>query len=240
MSHEKNWQQIKKLGLGGQGEVWQVIQRQPEKHYPDRLKAAVKGIASSVNVAGSIDKAAAELFEVCKEIIADNVNPVVGALKILHPPDKAKNSATAEQRLQNEIKAMQNNKHPNLLRILDADPESLWYVSEYHPHGPLSKNACLPNASQLLTHLDRVLRQLQSGSGIIGGQLQGGCKACGIGEYECVVNRDGTDARNFGIQPAGSRRMRIFACKTCGHVQMFTDSGTPPVIWNGPARILKE
>jgi serine/threonine protein kinase len=30
--------------------------------------------------------------------------------------------------------------HPNLLKILDADPDAKWFVSQFHPNGTLVEN----------------------------------------------------------------------------------------------------
>ena len=63
-----------------------------------------------------------------------------GALKVLHQPTEARNAYRANDRIKLEIKAMSDILHPNLLRILDADSDSTWFVSQYHPNGTLVEN----------------------------------------------------------------------------------------------------
>ena len=63
-----------------------------------------------------------------------------GALKVLHQPEDARNAATAQERIQREIEAMATIVHPNLLTILEADPDAEWFVSQFHPHGTLAEN----------------------------------------------------------------------------------------------------
>ena len=63
-----------------------------------------------------------------------------GALKVLHDPKDARDPERAHVRIQNEIKAMSEPTHPNLLKILDHDPHGKWYVSQFHPNGSLARN----------------------------------------------------------------------------------------------------
>ena len=63
-----------------------------------------------------------------------------GALKVLHQPEEARNADSANDRIKLEIQAMSNIVHPNLLKILDADTDSKWFVSQYHPNGTLIEN----------------------------------------------------------------------------------------------------
>jgi serine/threonine protein kinase len=63
-----------------------------------------------------------------------------GALKILHKPEDARDADRAEARMSREIKAMRDISHPNLIRIIDADNNSKWFVMKYYPKGTLFKN----------------------------------------------------------------------------------------------------
>lgn len=63
-----------------------------------------------------------------------------GALKVLHKPVEARDPDLAEERIKREIQVMSENLHPNLLKIHDTDPNSKWFVSEYHPGGTLDEN----------------------------------------------------------------------------------------------------
>ncbi len=142
MSYEDRWEKIEELGEGGQGKVYRVL----DKKNPD-LRAV-------------IDPAVREAMQALMEIrehqsVADNDrlsqlrkglcaihaidNPEnQGALKELHQPKDARDPERAEERIKREIEAMVECSHPNLLKILDHDPDGRWHVSEFHPNGTLA------------------------------------------------------------------------------------------------------
>lgn len=62
------------------------------------------------------------------------------ALKVLHQPKDARDSERAEVRIKNEIRAMQDISHPNLLEIIDSDTDGKWFVSKLHRKGTLIEN----------------------------------------------------------------------------------------------------
>lgn len=128
----------------------------------------------------------------------------------------------------------------------------LWYfdrpqfnVEELFPHSQHVKFAnplfskciveeekdCLPDAKALLDHIDTVLNIIDSNAELIANDIKRYCKVCGIGEYNIIVDGDPTASRNFGIPSAGSRRMKIFTCSHCGHVQLFSYDGKLPPAW---------
>ena len=51
------------------------------------------------------------------------------ALKVLHTLDNDEDAIRAKERISNEIKAMAEIRHSNLLCILDYDLDDYWYVS---------------------------------------------------------------------------------------------------------------
>ena len=61
-------------------------------------------------------------------------------MKVLHSPQDARDFENAQARLKNEINVMAETSHPNLLKIIDTDPDSKWFVSQYHSHGTLHDN----------------------------------------------------------------------------------------------------
>src|SRR3972149_4165240 len=85
-----------------------------------------------------------EFIEKFGEIVLDFVRRDYpnnqGALKILHQPKDARDFERAKERIEREIEAMTNLSHPNLLKILDADDDSKWFVSQYHFRGTLANN----------------------------------------------------------------------------------------------------
>ncbi len=142
----------KPLGVGGQGEVFQVRDKKksgPEMPLGTSVKDFIRQIASGRS--GQPPQEILREFErILQEINNRNAPTLYGALKILHKPEEARDPELAQERLTREIAAMQAADHPHLLKILDASAgESLedekWYVSEYHPRGSLHKN---PNLFQ--------------------------------------------------------------------------------------------
>jgi len=307
-----------------------------------------------------------------------------GALKILHEPEDARNAELAEGRIKREMQAMSEMKHPNLLKIIDADPGGKWFVSQYHQKGTLDKNRhlfvgnlpkalrafrplvegvselhkkkivhrdikpqnvfvdsadslvlgdfglvfytderhtrisntfenvgsrdwmpawamgmriediapsfdvyclgkllwsmvsgkpilrlwyfekepfnidtlfpkdrfikfanpllrkcvvedekdCFANASELLEEVDKVLSIIEKGADLINSKHERPCSVCGIGNYNLIVDHNGTATRNFGFNPTGTRTMKIFVCNHCGNVQLFTFSdGHNSAVW---------
>jgi serine/threonine protein kinase len=82
-----------------------------------------------------------ELHQTILEIVKSEDLQNLGALKELHNTKDARDpdEERAEERIKNEIKVMQEIKHPNLLEILDSNPDGRWFVSEYHPFGTLDQ-----------------------------------------------------------------------------------------------------
>jgi len=91
---------------------------------------------------------------------------------------------------------------------------------------------CLTDAVALLDKIDTVLRIIESRADAIGKNIKRRCKVCGIGEYTMIVDGDPIASRNFGINAAGGRRMKIFTCSHCGHVQLFSYEDDPPPVWH--------
>lgn len=63
----------------------------------------------------------------------------LGALKVLHKPERAKNPKTAEKRFRKEIKVLRELSHPGLVRLLDSNLEDRWFVMEFHSRGQLQQ-----------------------------------------------------------------------------------------------------
>ena len=136
MQYENRWEKIETIGEGGQGEVIRVL----DKH---KVSLDVRAIYSAIGVA--LKSSRQELDQSVEEQIRKGIveimraeNPMNhGALKILHPPNKAQNSKDAEKRLKRELEAMTQADHPNLLKIEDHNLDEKWFVSKYYPKGTL-------------------------------------------------------------------------------------------------------
>ena len=141
MGFEKRWEILEEIGAGGQGKVFRVIDL--SEFNLDRIRANImRAINRFTGVIGP-DKSITD-FESFRKGVVDLIrmeDPIYhGALKVLHEPKDARDSERAEARLKIEIKAMSEIKHPNLLAILDYDPDAKWFVSEFHPKRTLVEN----------------------------------------------------------------------------------------------------
>jgi serine/threonine protein kinase len=375
MDYTKKWDIIRVIGEGGQGKVYQV--RKKSKFASDNaLRTALGRMTKGVIYENTREQEYQEFRKCILEMITGEDPSKQGALKELHRPEYARDVDLAEERIKREIEAMSTIKHPNLVQILDVDPDSKWYVSKYYSNGTLAEKSqifkgnfrsalnsirplveavaklpeqgyvhrdikpqnvfigtndelvlgdfgliyfddnqhtrisntyenvgsrdwmppwamgmrieeikptfdvfalgkmlwsmvsgkpvlrlwyfnrpqfnieemfpesrhikfanlifakciveeqkdCLPNASALLEQIDIVMRIIDSNSDMISENIKRYCKVCGIGEYMII----GDSPRNFGITPAGSRKMKIFTCNHCGHVQLFSYEELPP------------
>lgn len=90
---------------------------------------------------------------------------------------------------------------------------------------------CIPNAGKLLEEVDNIISIIESKCDPIGLDVKRKCKVCGIGNYDLEVNDSPNATRNFGLNPAGVRMMKIFVCSHCGHVQLFSYEGKLPEAW---------
>lgn len=135
MDYLKKWRIIKNLGEGGQGKVYCVSKLNVELE--DTCMKSLARLAPRVTSVKErrecFDSFRKSLFELLK--LEDPSNQ--GALKILHKIEDARDANLAKDRIKREIKAMSENIHPNLIRILDVDPDSTWYVSKFYENRTL-------------------------------------------------------------------------------------------------------
>lgn len=143
MNYLERWKIINELGEGGQGKVFRVLDTSKfnidGQILPD-IARAIQTIGAGVRTRQSEE----DHLELFRKAIVDlfrmEDSSHHGALKVLHIPQDARDADRADVRIKREIHAMSDISHPNLLRILDADPDSKWFVSQYHPNGTLDKN----------------------------------------------------------------------------------------------------
>jgi serine/threonine protein kinase len=139
MDFQKRWKKLELLGKGGQGEVYRVLDL--GKFDLDAMFRTVRDAITSTQTREKQQ----EQFERFRNVILDfgrMEDPVSqGALKVLHLPEAARDAGRSGERISNEIRAMSENIHPSLLTLIDVDPDSKWYVSEYHPRGSLAKTS---------------------------------------------------------------------------------------------------
>lgn len=142
MDYSSRWEIIKDIGQGGQGKVYEVLDKNrfhTKVNLQEMIQASIKKF-SSIQTKKTKEEAF-ELFKVAVLQLIQIEDPIHhGALKILHEPKDARDFKRAEVRIKREIQAMSENQHPNLLKILEADDNSKWFVSQFHPRGTVDKN----------------------------------------------------------------------------------------------------
>jgi len=142
MDYRKRWKIIDDLGPGGgQGKVYRVLDTSKFNVKKEVIPALKNSIISfTTSQTEETMKAMFELFRkpVVHIMTMENLYNY-GALKVLHDPKDARDAELAETRIKLEIDAMVKVTHPNLLKILDADPDSKWFVSQFYPQGSLDK-----------------------------------------------------------------------------------------------------
>ena len=145
MDYKYRWKIIAILGQGDQGRVYRVIDTKEfdidGQIRPD-IENSLQGLVSS-------DKSETrkKFFELYRwamvELIQMEDPENQGALKVLHKPKETKEARGVERvqdRIKREIKAMAAISHPSLLKILDTDRDSRWFVSKFYPKGSLDKH----------------------------------------------------------------------------------------------------
>ena len=96
-----------------------------------------------------------------------------------------------------------------------------------------NENKCLPNATDLLEEINKVLAVVSRSGDLIDDNIERSCKVCGIGKYEQIIDRDLGETEDFGINPKGDQTFKIFTCNHCGHVQLFSFFGPAiPSAWD--------
>jgi len=145
MDYKDRWKIIAILGQGNQGRVYRVIDTKEfdidGQIRPD-IENSLRGLVSSDKI-----EARKKFFELYRwamvELIQMEDPENQGALKVLHKPKEAKETKGVDRvqdRIKREIKAMAAISHPSLLRILDTDRDSRWFVSKFYPKGSLNKH----------------------------------------------------------------------------------------------------
>jgi serine/threonine protein kinase len=131
VTKRSDWEEIKKLGAGGQSQVFLVrnpIRVTQRSDYLERVQ---------LQAGGCLIDGAAELAESAFNYARPEHPLELAALKVFMP--RAEGRDAEEQmatRLKNEIAVLSQNR-PGLIRILDSNVEERWIATEYYPNGTL-------------------------------------------------------------------------------------------------------
>jgi serine/threonine protein kinase len=139
-SYKARWEIIDELGEGGQGKVFKVRDRtliRPADDLYVMLRNAIRDITGGVQNVKTGREPYSHFCDAILQIVEADSDESLGALKLLHEPQDARDPERGGERIKREMEAMRNCDHPHLLRILDADPEGDWFVSEFHAGGTL-------------------------------------------------------------------------------------------------------
>ncbi len=142
MDPYQRWEKLsdEPLGSGGQGTVYLVC----DKSKFDKEKASII-LQESIPYMGAAVPVeqkqlhSERLIKAVGEIFFMNDSSSWGALKVLKTHE-ARDPERSKERMRREIDAMKRLSHPNLVRILDVDPDYEWYVMKHYQRGTLTHN----------------------------------------------------------------------------------------------------
>ena len=102
------------------------------------------------------------------------------------------------------------------------DNESIAFIQEILDRTVVEERTdCLPDATELLTLVERTIDALERKVRIIDNDLLRRCLVCSMGRYAKIVDCDATAQHKFGLGVVARPRFRIFVCDDCGHSQLF-------------------
>jgi serine/threonine protein kinase len=137
----EKWERLsaEPLGSGGQGIVFRVRDktRFNKKEVALLLQQSIPGIGGAGYIEDKI-RHAEMIIDAIQKVGAGEDPAALGALKLLRNENEARDPERCEVRMKQEIDAMKQMSHPNLVRILDADHDYRWYVMKYYQNGTLN------------------------------------------------------------------------------------------------------
>jgi serine/threonine protein kinase len=137
MDYSSKWEIIRKIGGGGQGIVYQVVDKSIKKETDN----SIADFFNSIKVAhiDDIRKRLDEFFSLSYKRLSIHEESNHKALKVLHKPSEARDTKLAKVRIKNELKAMHDIQNPNLLKVVEYDTDANWFVSDYYRNETLEK-----------------------------------------------------------------------------------------------------
>jgi serine/threonine protein kinase len=138
VSTRPDWEEIKRLGEGGQSTVYLV--RRPERvasrqNALDTLMHAIPRL-SGTNSWGDRIEPAKQLAESALTYARADLPSELGAMKLYKMPSESPDLEQAIRRLQREIDVLKFH-HSGLIPLLDSNAKEQWIVTEYFSNGSL-------------------------------------------------------------------------------------------------------
>jgi serine/threonine protein kinase len=135
-SSKENWEVIEPLNKGGQGQVYRVREK---KEYLEIKESVTEALRNVVGGGSYIDPHRKEAYDTLCELLPKMLWIEHFALKVLHETKDARDPKLAKERIKREIIVMSKNLHPNLIELVDSNPDEGWFVSKFYAGGTLAK-----------------------------------------------------------------------------------------------------
>lgn len=138
----KGWTIVRKLGQGGQGEVSLVLSptRSSDKNQAiQQILAALEVSSAHAQTGPDRRTAATGLANAIQAYSRADAPNELGALKQYKIP-AAEDGQQARQRFVREVETLRAVSHPNLLRLIDADVEADWMITQFYEGLTLQDN----------------------------------------------------------------------------------------------------
>jgi serine/threonine protein kinase len=140
MDYQQKWQIIAEHDGGGQGKVYRVCRKNEYFEVQEGIRSALRGITAGISYGKQKDiENHKNLANWTSKMIQMEDPANQFALKVLHKPRDARDPKLAKERIKREIGAMSKNLHPNLLELVDSDPDGEWFVSKFYSEGTLEQ-----------------------------------------------------------------------------------------------------
>jgi serine/threonine protein kinase len=140
MDYKQKWIIIADHDGGGQGKVYRVCKKNEYLEVQGGVRNALERFSRSVTYGAQQNSEDHKELRKWLPMMLQMEDPANQfALKVLHKPQDARDPKLAKERIKREIAVMRQNLHPNLIEMVDSDPDDEWFVSKFYPGGTLAK-----------------------------------------------------------------------------------------------------